>query len=96
MNTTTTASKAPGMKMYLGIVAAVLSYLLTQEVTDFPQIAELAINAVSVALAVYLGLPQPTVTTIRDVRDEAGYGLVELVVAVLLILILVFVLLRVM
>ena len=90
---TRTATDAPGFKTYAGIVAAVLTYLATQELLDWPQWADVALNGIGVALAVYLAAPQPTTVVPRRDR-EAGYGLVELVVAVLLVLILVVVLLR--
>jgi hypothetical protein len=64
--TTRSVTPAPGLKTYLGIVAAVLTYLATQELLELPTIADVAINAVGVGLAVYLAAPQPTVTTVRD------------------------------
>lgn len=92
--TVRSVTNAPGLKSYLGVIAAVLTYLATQELLELPTLADVAINAVGVGLAVYLADPQPTVA-VPDRNGQAGYGLVELVVVVLVILILVFVLLRV-
>lgn len=59
---TRSATNAPGMKFYLAVLAAVVTYVLNQEVLDLKPWIEICFNAIAVALAVYTGLPQPTTT----------------------------------
>ena len=40
-------------KMYAAVVAAVISYMLTQEVLELPSMAVLALNVVSIGIATY-------------------------------------------
>ena len=84
---TTTGSAAPGFKFWAGIVAAVLTYLATQELLDLPTWGDVAINAAGVGLAVYLAAPQPTYSTLHADDPEAGYGLVEVAFALLLVIV---------
>jgi hypothetical protein len=88
--TTRSTTNAPGLKAILGIVAAVLTYLATQELLELPVVADVVINAVGVGLAGYLAAPQPTVTEVR--HGEAGYGIVEVLLVVFLALVILYVL----
>lgn len=59
--TSTTVSASPGPKAWIGtILAAVLTYLVTQDTLDLPAWADVAINATVIGVGVYLGRPQPT------------------------------------
>lgn len=56
-----TTTNAPGAKFYAAIAGAILTYLLTQEVVDWPGYLDVALNAVAVGLAVWAAPPQRTV-----------------------------------
>lgn len=45
-------------KAVAGVVAAIITYLLTQNLVDFPSWADLLINCAAVGLAVFL-IPNP-------------------------------------
>lgn len=66
-----TASRRPGPKFYGSIVAAVVTYLLTQTVLDLPTWADLLLNAAAVGLAVYTAPPQATRLLSRGVSGFA-------------------------
>lgn len=57
-----TATNAPGPKFYAAVVAAVVTYLLTQQVVDWPVYVDVALNAVAVGAAVWTAGPQRTVS----------------------------------
>ncbi len=57
METTNPDPKRP-WKMYAGVVAAIGSYLLTQEALELPVWAVLVLNALSIGIAVYF-TPNP-------------------------------------
>lgn len=50
-------------KLPWGVLAAVLSYLLTQEIVDLPAILDLLVNALAVGLAVFIASPGTVVTS---------------------------------
>jgi hypothetical protein len=91
-------TNAPGAKFYAAIALAIITYLLTQEVLDWPQWADVALNAAGVGLAVWQGVPQRTVGNFAaipvGVAVFAAFGggfliwlLVVIVVIVLILLI---------
>lgn len=89
-------SAAPGAKFYFAILAAVVTYLLAQEVLEWPKWVEVLLNAGSVALAVYLGIPQRTVGSFAaipvGIAVFAAFGggfLIWLLVVIVLILLIV-------
>lgn len=55
-----TVTNAPGLKFYGAIIAAIVGYVLTQTLVDFPAWVELVLNAVLVGYAVWRAPPQAT------------------------------------
>lgn len=49
-------------KALVGVISAIVTYLITQTVLEFPDWVELLLNAAAVGLAVY-AIPNPKVTT---------------------------------
>jgi hypothetical protein len=79
-------------KFYAAIAMAILGYLATQQLVDFPTLADLLIQVGLVGGGV--AIAGPGAVEPKPAVDERGYSLVEALLVVFLVLIILIVLFR--